>query len=218
MFCQAWALGRPRAPARAPGCSHMALGLAQALACRHLVRGLPSHGRRPAHLAATPGRAGVQPASLDVQTREAGSAVPRAQGLQPASLGCADPRGKVHLTLELPSQGVGTGLSAWPRPQEADTQRGLPSLGRQGQSHALGCSLRVSGSTAPRAWGLQTSEPKVYKPPSAWPADPRDGCRLSRSGLFSQPLGLKTTRLDWQTLQRRKIKNNNNNYHYYYCS
>jgi len=42
--CQAWALSRQWAPARAPGCSHLTLGLAKALACRHLVRGLPNLG------------------------------------------------------------------------------------------------------------------------------------------------------------------------------
>jgi hypothetical protein len=38
---QAWAMGWPRAPARAPGCCHLVLGLAEALACRHLALSLP---------------------------------------------------------------------------------------------------------------------------------------------------------------------------------
>jgi hypothetical protein len=64
---------------------------------------------------------GCNPRASGFAAREPGCADPRAWGLQPASLRSADPRGKGHLTLELPSQGVGAGLDAWPRPQEADT-------------------------------------------------------------------------------------------------
>jgi hypothetical protein len=39
-----WRLGRPRASAHSSGCNHLVLGLAKALASRHLARGLPSLG------------------------------------------------------------------------------------------------------------------------------------------------------------------------------
>lgn len=73
--CQAWALGRPRALGRAPGWRHLALRLVEALACRHLARGLPSLGRYG------------QIHALGCNPRANGSAEPLSWGLQPRAFG-----------------------------------------------------------------------------------------------------------------------------------
>jgi hypothetical protein len=82
-------MGWPRAPAPAPGCCHLVLGMAEALACRHrrwVCHALSARGK-PARIAAAP-----QPWGL--QTREVGSA-PHAPSLLTCALG-ADPTADVY--------------------------------------------------------------------------------------------------------------------------
>ena len=80
--CQAWALGRPHAPSH----NHLALWLAEAMACRHLAQGLPSLGRfektnvsgcnpRASRSPALrkPARQGLQPRAPSLQTHMLGS-------------------------------------------------------------------------------------------------------------------------------------------------
>ena len=123
---------------------------------------------------------------------------------------CVQTRGRVHLVLGLPSQGVGADLV------RLATTSGSKHLAWSTQPWALGA--------VPRAW-LQLQDERVYRSVNLGCTNmqgrvcipERLASRPDRCGLVSQPLGLETHMVGSADPTKMKNEKNNNYYHYYYC-